>query len=127
MADLDTGAPVTDETMFRAGSVSKSVAGVAIMMLVERGLVSLDDRVRNLAPELDIRNPWHTTHPVRLRHLVEAGAGFVGLHPQDYANPAEPPDIALAQVIGDLPYRLDVQWRTGDSTSSHDRSHTITA
>ncbi len=127
VADLDTGAPVTDETMFRAGSVSKSVAGVAIMMLVERGLVSLDDRVRDLAPELDIRSPWYTTHPVQLRHLVEAGAGFVGLHPEDYANPAEPPDIALAEVIGDMPYRLDVQWRPGDYTSYHDLGPTITA
>lgn len=125
-SDLATGEPVTEATMFRAGSVSKSVAGVAMMMLVERGLVGLDDRLRDLAPELDIRNPWSADRPVRLAHLLEAGAGFVGFHPDDYEAPPNPLEIPLERVVRDWG-RLDVQWRPGSYTSYHDRGPTLTA
>lgn len=118
--------PVTDQTMFRAGSVSKSVAGVAMMMLVERGLVSLDDRLRDLAPELGIRNPWYPDHPVRLVHLLEASAGFVGFFPEDYGDSPDPLEIPVAEVVEPWP-RLDVQWKPGYYTSYHDRGPTITA
>lgn len=118
--------PVTDQTMFRVGSVSKSVAGVAIMILGERGLVSMDDRLRDLAPELGIRNPWYPDHPVRLVHLLEASAGFVGFFPEDYGDSPEPLEIPVAEVVESWP-RLDVQWKPGYYTSYHDRGPTITA
>lgn len=124
--DLATSEPVTETTMFRAGSVSKSVAGVAMMMLVERGRVSLDDRLRDLAPEVDIRNPWYVSRPVRLSHLLEAGAGFVGLHPEDYTEPPDPVEIPVEQVVASWP-RLDVQWKPGSFTSYHDRGPTLAA
>src|SRR5690349_6915622 len=37
------GAPVTTDTLFMAGSVSKPVSAVAVMRLVEAGKLSLDD------------------------------------------------------------------------------------
>jgi parallel beta-helix repeat protein len=117
--------PVTDSTMFRAGSVSKSFAGLAMLMLVERGLVSLDDPLAELAPELPIRNPWRATHPVRLSHLLEAGAGFVGFH-QLERTPA-PTDTDLQNFLEGLPFRLDVQWRPGDHTAYHNLGPVITA
>ena len=38
----DGGIPVTPQTLFRIGSVSKPLAGTAIMRLVERGQLDLD-------------------------------------------------------------------------------------
>jgi CubicO group peptidase (beta-lactamase class C family) len=124
MANAST--PVTDSTMFRAGSVSKTFAGLAMLMLVERGLVSLDAPLAELAPELPIRNPWRTTHPVRLSHLLEAGAGFVGYQPQVERAPG-PTDTDLQHFLETLPFRLDVQWRPGDYSSYHNLGPVITA
>jgi CubicO group peptidase (beta-lactamase class C family) len=118
-------APVTDSTMFRAGSVSKTFAGLAILMLVERGLVSLDDPLAELAPELPIRNPWRATHPVRLSHLIEAGAGFVGFMPR--LEVPGPTQTDLWGFIADLPLRMDVQWRPGEYTAYHNLGPVITA
>lgn len=120
------GTPVTDATLFRAASVSKTFAGLAMLLLVERGLVSLDDPVAELAPELPIRNPWRATHPVRLSHLLEAGAGFVGYQPTVERSPG-PTQTDLRQAIADLPFRLDVQWRPGEYTSYHNMGPVITA
>src|SRR5450755_569051 len=44
-ADLETKRPVTTETLFQAGSISKPVAAVAAMKLMELGKLNLDDPV----------------------------------------------------------------------------------
>lgn len=44
-ANLETGTPVTDRTLFEIGSVTKQFCAVAVLMLVEQGAVKLDDKV----------------------------------------------------------------------------------
>src|SRR5574342_301816 len=43
--EADQPAAVTDTTLFQAGSISKSVAAVTALRLVERGRLALDDDV----------------------------------------------------------------------------------
>ncbi len=118
-----SGAPVTDSTLFRAGSISKSFAGLSMLMLAERGQVSLDAPLAELAPELPIRNPWRATHPVRLSHLLEAGAGFADRE----SVVGSTTGVDLQESIAALPYRLDVQWRPGEYTAYHNLGPVITA
>ncbi|MBP6671260.1 MAG: beta-lactamase family protein, partial [Gemmatimonadales bacterium] len=42
VANLETGEPVTDTTLFAVGSVTKQFATVAALLLVEAGKLSLD-------------------------------------------------------------------------------------
>jgi CubicO group peptidase (beta-lactamase class C family) len=51
-ADLEHGAGISQDTVFEAGSVSKQFTAAAILMLVERGKLGLDDDVRKYIPEL---------------------------------------------------------------------------
>lgn len=56
MADIDARRPMADDTIFRAYSMTKPVAAVAMMMLYERGLFQLDDPVAKYLPEFrDVR------------------------------------------------------------------------
>ena len=75
-ADLKTRTPVTPDTVFRAGSISKSFTSIGIMMLVEEGKLSLDAKLSDLMPELRYANPWEATDPIRLVHLLEHTTGF---------------------------------------------------
>jgi CubicO group peptidase (beta-lactamase class C family) len=43
--DIFKGTPMTPDTMIPAGSVTKTWTAVAIMQAVEKGLLSLDDKV----------------------------------------------------------------------------------
>ena len=51
VADVDTGAPMTTDAIFRLASMSKPITAVAIMMLVEQGRLALSDPVSKYIPE----------------------------------------------------------------------------
>jgi CubicO group peptidase (beta-lactamase class C family) len=51
MADIERKTPLTQDTIFRIYSMTKPITSVAFMMLVEQGLVALDDPVHRWIPE----------------------------------------------------------------------------
>lgn len=89
--DLKTKAPVTNETIFRAGSIGKSFTALLAMKLVEDGKLNLDARLAEVAPGIGFDNPWEKTDPVRIVHLMEHTTGWrdlafpdvVRLNPRD--------------------------------------------
>ncbi|HUA36356.1 MAG TPA: serine hydrolase domain-containing protein [Candidatus Binataceae bacterium] len=50
-ADVERKKPLREDTVFRVYSMSKPITSVAFMMLVEQGLVALDDPVHRFIPE----------------------------------------------------------------------------
>src|SRR5262245_43666417 len=75
-ADLKSGKPANEDTLFRIGSISKMFAALSILKLAEQGKLSLDDKVRDRAPEVEFQNPWEDSHPVRIVHLLEHTTGW---------------------------------------------------
>ncbi len=69
------GEPVTEDTMFRVGSISKMVTAMGIMQLVETGAASLDGDLSALLGYA-VRNPAYPDTPVTLRQLMSHTAGF---------------------------------------------------
>ncbi|MDP3660510.1 serine hydrolase [Phenylobacterium sp.] len=51
LRDVERGLPVEDDTIFRIYSMTKPVTSLAFMMLVEEGLVALDDPVAKFIPQ----------------------------------------------------------------------------
>src|SRR5688500_15226030 len=70
-ADVRSGRAANEDTLFRIGSISKMFAALSVLKLVEEGKLSLDDKLRDRAPEVAFENPWEDTHPVRIAHLLE--------------------------------------------------------
>ena len=48
--DSETGSPITNDTIYRIFSMTKPVTSIALMMLVERGLLQLTDPVSKFIP-----------------------------------------------------------------------------
>ncbi len=63
-------ARVTPSTVFAIGSLSKSFTALGVMLLVERGLLSLDQSAASFLPELDPR--------ITIRHLLNQTSGIRG-------------------------------------------------
>lgn len=70
MADLESGRPITPDTIFEAGSVSKQFTAASIAVLASQGKLSLDDQARKYLPEL----PDYGV-PLTLRHLLHHTSG----------------------------------------------------
>ena len=60
-ADLDAGTPMTVDTPMRLGGASVSLTAVAVMQLVERGLIDLDAPVTDYLPWLAFEAPFPVT------------------------------------------------------------------
>lgn len=73
IADVETGAPVDCDTVFRIGSVSKQVTATAALQLVEAGTIRLDDPITEYLPQVpDMRSG------ITVRHLLTHRSGLPG-------------------------------------------------
>ena len=115
IADRNTGRPVTTDTLFRVGSISKSFVSLSILKLVEKGDLSLDLVVNEVVPEAGVNNPWENTNPIRLYHVLEHTAGFDDLHLRDY-NFSDP-NVTTLQGIQFNRGSRDARWRPGTRMS----------
>ena len=91
-ADMASGRATTAETLFRIGSTSKAFTSLSILLLADQGKLSLDDPVHKFAPDVFFGNPWETTDPIRIVHLLEHTTGWDDMHLREYAKQA--PDTA---------------------------------
>lgn len=124
-ADVAAGRPVTAETVFRIGSISKSFVSLSVLWLQERGLLSLDDRVRNLAPEIAFENRWEETTPVRLVHLLEHTSGFDDIHLAEYMYGT--PSNTLREMLDFHPDSRVSRWEPGTHYSYCNSGPTLAA
>ncbi len=70
-AQLEYGIPITPSTVFHVASVSKQFTCFAILLLAERGKLSLDDDIRDHIPELH-----HFDSTITIRHLCHHISGI---------------------------------------------------
>ena len=137
--DLESGAPVERDTLFRIYSMTKPITSAAVMMLYEEGHFSLDDPVGKFIPELASLKVYDgmgetgmrlvdQQQPITIRHLLTHTSGLsYGFH-QD--SPVEemyreaditPPNGTLqemAEKLGRLPLvtQPGTKWRYSFAT-----------
>jgi CubicO group peptidase (beta-lactamase class C family) len=112
-ADRERQTPVTTDTHFRVGSISKTFVAMALVQLAEDGVVDLEGTVDEIAPEIAIDNPWHHTDPVRVVHLLQHTSGFDDMHFTDRYVPDGMPELSLEAVLQLNPQSRRVRWRPG--------------
>lgn len=117
LADRDQRVPVTADTHFRAGSISKTFVAMALVQLYLDDKLELDRPVKELAPLVEIDNPWEATDPVTLRHVLQHTAGFDDMHFNETYNLRHPPDLPLVEVMRLNPASRRVRWRPGTRMS----------
>jgi CubicO group peptidase (beta-lactamase class C family) len=71
-ADVDLRRPVAPGHYFQIGSISKSLASLALLKLVDEGRLSLDDDARVHLPEIRITD----AKPFTIRHMLTHSSGL---------------------------------------------------
>ena len=97
LADVEWGAAITPDTVFRIGSITKQFTAAAIMLLAEEGKLGLDDTIQSVlgdypAPE----------RPVTIRHLLNHTSGIKNFNA--LSSFPERTDLTLNEVIALFKY-----------------------
>ncbi len=71
MANLELDVPISPQSVFYIGSVSKQFVSACIGLLALQGKLSLDDNIRKYVPEI----PEYET-PITIRHLIHHTSGM---------------------------------------------------
>ncbi len=102
MADLDHDVPITPDTVFRIGSISKQFVAASIAILVLRGDLDLDADVHSLIPEL---SEYENT--ITVRHLISHSAGYPDVYEvMDMLGHDEDGNFYQAETLFDIIYGM---------------------
>ena len=123
--DLESKKPVTKDTIFRIASMTKPIAGVAMMMLWEEGKWTLDDPVAKHIPEFaglkvaTAGGDVPQTTPMTMRQLMSHTAGFdvSGGYAKHNISDRTQPLQAMIDKLAKLPLvtQPGSDWRYGPS------------
>lgn len=72
LANVETNTAVTNETVFKIGSISKPIIAMGIMLLIEEGKISLDDKVSKY-----LEGTPETWKDITVRHLLSHTSGII--------------------------------------------------
>ncbi len=111
-SNVATGTDAGPDTLFRTGSISKMLVGLAAVRLQREGKLDLSAPVRSLAPEIHCDNPWEATDPVRVVHLLEHTTGWDDITQREWAN-EDPKPLTLREALDFDPRARTSRWRPG--------------
>jgi len=97
VTNVDHPLPVTDETLFQIGSITKTFTGTAIMRLVERGKVDLDAPARTFLPDFKVADKAASSQAT-VRHLLTHMGGWIG----DFFHDTGGGDDALPRYVAEM-------------------------
>lgn len=112
VTDLASARPVTHDTLFRIGSVTKLFTSLALLQLREAGRLRLDDPLITHLPDVPVRNDWAATHPITLAMLLEHTAGLHDLSREEFDN-NDPTPLTLAQGLALRADARVARWKPG--------------
>jgi CubicO group peptidase (beta-lactamase class C family) len=118
--------PVSVNTIFRTASVSKMFVALAILKLQEEGRLRIDDRIKNIVPEVKFENPWEDTYPIKIVHLLEHTTGWDEIHLVERMHNQVPP-ISLKKALEFHPHSRKSRWAPGSKTAYCNSGYAVAA
>ncbi len=112
IADQQGGRPADADTRFRIGSVTKTFTALAIQLAAADALLTLDTPLTEITGPDVIHNPWSTTTPVTIAHLLEHTAGLTDLTYAEMYH-SDPAPLPLAAAVQEFAGNRRVRWQPG--------------
>jgi len=100
LADLDNQVPAGPHTVYGIGSITKQFTAAAILLLADKGVVSLDDPLTKFFPDY----PTHGYY-VTIRHLLTHTSGVRSYPSDDTPSETLPLDISDLELLA----RIDAE------------------
>ncbi|MDI1243146.1 MAG: serine hydrolase [bacterium] len=119
IAHVGENRKVDEDTIFHWASITKTLTGIAIMQLRDRGEIKLSDPITKYVPELRmVHNDFGSMDEITIAQLMSHSAGFrAGTWPwggDEPWHPAEPKD--WASLVAMMPY-TEIEFKPGSKYS----------
>ncbi|WP_170137607.1 serine hydrolase domain-containing protein [Chitinophaga dinghuensis] len=75
LADMEKKEPVTEKTVFKIGSIAKTMVGFSVLKLQEAGKLNIDADINDYLP-FKVVNPHHPGKKITLKHLLTHTSGI---------------------------------------------------
>jgi len=76
-ADTEKKVPITEDTYFMAGSLTKSLTALAVQKLIEQGKIDPNADIKNYIPDFSIRTLYDGEVPITVNHLLTHTSGLM--------------------------------------------------
>lgn len=123
--DLETRAPMDADTVFRVGSLTKSVIALGVMRLVDQGKLDVDRPLRDILPDVGIENPWETVAPVTLAQCLEHTAGLDDVRFNEIFTEDE--GLSVQDTLKLNPRSRRIRWQPGTRHAYSNVGYTLAA
>ncbi|MGJ1197776.1 serine hydrolase domain-containing protein [Sphingobacterium spiritivorum] len=123
-ADLEEQHPVDQYTQFHLASITKFFVAMGIQQLIADGKLRLNDKIRDIAPEIPFNNRWEATDPVRLVHLLEHTASFDDVQLNSMVNVGKK-SLQGIEAVNAISNSLTVRWKPGTMMSYSNPGYNI--
>ncbi len=101
-AERETGAPAHDSSVYRVGSISKSVTAVLMMIQAERNALALDDPIARYLQAITELADYPTDDPITFRDLASHTSGLIR-EPALQGAASGPMDRWEQQILASIP------------------------
>jgi CubicO group peptidase (beta-lactamase class C family) len=125
-SDSKKSQPISENTIFRTASISKMFVALAILKLHEGGQLKLEDRIKDIVPEVEFENPWEDTNPIRIVHLLEHTTGWDESHLVERMHNHNSP-ISLKNALEFHPHSRKSRWVPGSRMSYSNSGFSVAA
>lgn len=118
-ADREAGIPVAEDTIFRLASVTKPIVALTTLKMIDKGLLSLDDKVTDYLPYYTPKAPDGSTPDILIRHLLTHTSGITYDRPDNVSSGSDPRDYIPLQenlrrfASHPLSYKPGEKWAYG--------------
>ncbi len=111
VANLELNVPATSKTVYEIGSMTKQFTSTAIMMLIEEGKLSLDEKITTFFPEAPLA--WTK---ISIRHLLThtsgiqnhvAVPGYLGVFKTNLLHESFPSSEEILKMFFKLPQEFE--------------------
>ncbi len=108
-SSIEAGAPVTTNTVFAIGSVTKQFTAACILLLAQEGKLSVRDKVAKYYPKLT------RARDITLLDLMNHVSGYPDYYPLDFVDsrmekPIDPDELIQRYAGGKLDFEPGTKW-----------------
>jgi CubicO group peptidase (beta-lactamase class C family) len=106
--NIDEQKPFKDDAIFRIGSITKQFTAVAILQLVEKGSIHLDDSLQKFFPNC----PYQET--ITIHHLLSNSSGIPNFNPFDDYSELLSNNNFYQEMIHQVIFQQPLHFQPGD-------------